>query len=258
MTTRHINVDDHPITDRHYVDRCRAALDASGALVLDDFFDRETIADIIEDVASKESSAYYANSTHNVYLTPSDDDFPPDHPRNRQVVSTKGLIADDEISADSPLRSVYDDDDFRAFLCGVLGIDEIHPYADDLSSINVHFAADGMELGWHFDNSSFAVTMLLQAPQGGGVFEYVPDVRDAAADEFAHDAVAAVLDGHTPVETLEFEPGALVMFRGRNAMHRITPTRGDTTRLLVVFAYNDRPGVELSESAKRTFYGRTS
>jgi hypothetical protein len=39
----------------------------------------------------------------------------------------------------------------------VLGIDDVHPSADDMSSINVHFAAEGMELGWHFDNSSFAV-----------------------------------------------------------------------------------------------------
>ena len=42
---------------------------------------------------------------------------------------------------------------------GVLGIEEIYPNADGLSSINVHFAPDGLELGWHFDNSAFAVTM---------------------------------------------------------------------------------------------------
>jgi len=48
-----------------------------------------------------------------------------------------------------------------------------------------------------------------------------------------------------------------VLFRGRNAMHRVTPTKGDTTRILVVFAYNDRPGVSLSASAATTFYGRT-
>jgi hypothetical protein len=31
-----------------------------------------------------------------------------------------------------------------------------------------------MELGWHFDNSSFAVTMMLQAAEGGAHFEHVP------------------------------------------------------------------------------------
>ncbi|WP_273270758.1 hypothetical protein, partial [Methylophaga sp.] len=109
--------------------------------------------------------------------------------------SSKGLIADDQIPSDSALRDVYNDPSFRAFLCGVLGIDEIHPYADSLSSINVHFAAAGQELGWHFDNSSFAVTMLLQAPEGGGSFDYVPAVRDADAGDMAYQRVNAVLDG---------------------------------------------------------------
>ncbi len=193
-----------------------------------------------------------------MYLTPSDPELAPDHAFNRQVVSSKGLLADDQVPADSPLRTVYEDPAFRDFLCSVLGIDAVHPYADDLSSINVHFASEGRELGWHFDNSSFAVTMLLRAPEAGGAFEYVAGVRDADAGEMAFDTVGAVLDGDHPVETLAFAPGDLVLFRGRNAMHRVTPTEGSVTRLLVVFALNDRPGVALSDSALQTFYGRTS
>lgn len=256
MTVDHINVSAHPITNPEYVAECRSALNAEGALVLDAFFSAESIAEIVAASAPREPHAYYANSTHNVYLTNNDPDFASDHPRNRQIVSSKGLIADDDVPADSPLRAVYDDDDFRSFLCGVLGISAIHSYDDDLSSINVHFAAEGMELGWHFDNSAFAVTMLLQAPEAGGVFEYVPQVRNADAGDQAYEAVGQILDKVTPVETLSFDPGALVLFRGRDAIHRVTPTEGDTTRLLVVFAFNDEPNVKLSDSALLTFYGR--
>ena len=46
-----------------------------------------------------------------------------------------------------------------------------------------------------------------------------------------------------------------MLFRGRNAMHRVTPTEGDITRMLVVLA-NAQPDVMLSESARMTFYGR--
>ena len=174
------------------------------------------------------------------------------------MTSSKGLIADDQIPDGSPLRAVYNDKSFRSFLCAVLGIDQVYPYADDLSSINVHFAAEGRELGWHFDNSSFAVTMLLRAPEGGGIFEYVADVRDADAGDMAFERVDAILDGHVPVEQLHFACGDLVLFRGRNAIHRVTPTEGNVTRLLVVFAFNDQPGIGLSNSALSTFYGRTS
>ena len=37
-----------------------------------------------------------------------------------------------------------------------------YPYEDPLSSINIHYASEGQELGWHFDNSSFAITLLLE------------------------------------------------------------------------------------------------
>ncbi|MEL6983765.1 MAG: 2OG-Fe(II) oxygenase, partial [Actinomycetota bacterium] len=185
-------------------------------------------------------------------------DLPDEHPFNRQVASSKGLLADDQISAGSPLRELYDDPSFRDFVARVVGVDRVHPYADELSSVNVHFASAGRELGWHFDNSSFAVTMLVQAPEGGGVFEHVPAVRNAETGDPAYDRVEAVLDGHEPVETLSFDPGSLVLFRGRNALHRVTPVEGARTRMLVVFAFNDEPGVRLSDSALTTFYGRLS
>ncbi len=258
MITSHVEVTRHPISDRDYVAKCAAQLNLEGALVLPGFVSAQTIAQIVKESAPREAEAFYANKTHNVYLTAPNPTFPDDHPFNRQVISSKGLIADDQIPSDSPLRSIYNDEAFRSFLCGVLGIDEIHPYADDVSSINVHFAAPGMELGWHFDNSSFAVTMLLQAPDAGGRFEHVPSVRDAENGDMAYERVGAILDGAESVRTLTFAPGDLVLFRGRNAIHRVTPTEGSTTRLLVVFAFNDKPGVVLSESALLTFYGRTA
>lgn len=257
MSLASVDTSAHPIVDATYVAECRSQLDAAGALVLTQFFTPDAVARVVAEAAPRESDAFYADSTHNVYLTPPDPALDRDHPFNRQVASTKGLIADDQIPGDSPLRVVYDDPSFRSFLCGVLGIDEIHPYDDDLSSINVHFAPAGRELGWHFDNSSFAVTMLLQAPEGGGTFEYVPAVRDADRGDMAFERVGAILDGDEPVRTLSFDPGDLVLFRGRDAMHRVTPTIGSTTRLLVVFAFNAEPGIGLSESALATFYGRT-
>ena len=252
----HIDFDAHPIGDTAYGAQCKRVLDGQGALVLEGFFRAESIEQIVVESLLREHEVFYAGSTHNVYLTPSDPDLPGDHPFNQQVASSKGLIADDQIPNGSPLRDVYDSAEFQAFLCAVLGIDAIYPYDDSLSSINVHFADEGRELGWHFDNSSFAVTMLIQAPEGGGSFDYVPAVRDADAGEMNYDMVGAVLDGNIEPTNLSFEPGDLVLFRGRNALHRVTPTIGGTTRMLVVFAYNTEPGIGLSDSAKQTFYGR--
>ena len=258
MATPLLDTDRHPLGDERYIRECRKRLEQDGALVVRGFLTAAALAAVVAESEPQEANAFYARETHNVYLTAPDPALPAEHPYNRQVTSSKGLIADDQIPADSPLREIQADPTFRTFLCGVLGIDGIYPYDDDLSSINVHFASAGRELGWHFDNSSFAVTVLLQAADGGGRFEYVPAARDSAGGDMGYPRVAAVLAGNEPVRHLRFDPGDLVVFRGRDALHRVTPTMGSVTRMLVVFAFNDEPGIGLSESALATFYGRTS
>jgi len=132
----------------------------------------------------------------------------------------------------------------------------IRAYADPLSSINVHYANRGQELGWHFDNSSFAITLLIQKPNAGSAFECIKDFRDADAQDMNYDGVGRLLDGELQPDVLSMNPGTLVLFRGRNAIHRVTPNEGDQTRILAVLAYNAEEGVSLSESARMTFYGR--
>ena len=263
MACPHINTAQHPIDDPNYRRACKETLDAEGALVLDGFFTAGAINAAVASFDARTDEAFYATSTHNVYLTPNDPALPSAHPYNRQVVSSKGLLADDQVDHDSPLKQIYRDTAFTSFLCSVLSIDAIYPYADDLSSVNVHFAGAGQELGWHFDNSSFAVTMLLRAPESGGLFQYIPAARNAdapddATDEerYGYETVTAVLDGEAEVRTLDFAAQDLVLFRGRDALHRVTPSEGSVTRMLAVLAYNDAPGIGLSASALQTFYGR--
>ncbi len=252
-----IDLATHPIEDVGYRSACAQRLDAAGALVLEGFFTNAFVDRVLAESAGRELDGFFASSTHNVWLTPPNEQLEDDHIYNRQIVSTKGLLADDQVPAESPLRAVYDSDIFRSFIADVVGEAAVHPYADALSSVNVHFHRDGEELGWHFDNSSFAVTTLIQPPESGGVFEYVKDLRNAEADDQNFSGVQAAIDTRTGVETLEFSPTDLVLFRGRNSMHRVTPSRGDRTRILVVLAFNTEPNIGLSDSAKETFYGRT-
>jgi len=246
----------HPLSSAEFRQQCRDTLDSEGVLTLDGFIRADRLPAMIAAAEKEAHLAYFTRSTHNVYLTPPDPDLPQDHVFNRQIISSKGCITTDQVPAETGLHVIYDAPDFKAFIAGVVGQHAVYPYADPLSSINVHYASEGQELGWHFDNSSFAITLLLQAPKAGGSFEYVRDLRDADAGEMNFEGVRAVLDGEAPVRKLKIDPGTLVLFRGRNAIHRVTPTEGDRTRILVVLAYNDAPGVALSESARMTFYGR--
>lgn len=253
-----VDLERYPLGDSSFSIRCKTTLDEQGALILPKFLIPEAIVNVAREGEQHQHHAYYTVSEHNVYLQPSDPNLSPDHPRNRQVSSSKGCITTDQIPTNSLLRMLYDSELFRAFLCEVLDESAMHAYADPLSSINLHYASNTQELGWHFDNSSFAITLLIQKPEDGADFEYVKDVRDAEAGDMNYEAAGRILDAKIPVKRLDIEPGALVLFRGRNSMHRVTPTVGNTTRMLAVLAYNTEPDISLSESARMTFYGRLS
>ena len=119
-----------------------------------------------------------------------------------------------EVPVSSPLRTLYHSDLFQDFLCSTLGEQALFPYADPLSSINIHYAQPGQELGWHFDNSSFAITLMIEEPEEGGAFEYVKSVRDADQGEMNFETVAQILDGDITPNQLSMKAGALVLIPG--------------------------------------------
>ena len=251
-----IDQDAHAISTDSFVAQCREALDQTGVLVLSDFIKSPALDAMQSEAQAGLSDAHFCVQNHSVYLTPQNPEFDPNHAANRQVVSSKGCICDDLIDARSPLRALYDSPDFRRFIAQVTGQSNLHAYADPLSSINIHYANRGQELGWHFDNSSFAITLLIQKPDAGSAFEYIKDLRNADTGEMNYDGVKALLDGATKPDVLTMNPGDLVLFRGRNSIHRVAPNESDKTRMLAVLAYNAEPDVSLSESARMTFYGR--
>ena len=255
-----INLKQYPLSEKGFRADCQRTLDSDGVLVISDFLQPSTIASMQSEGKANQHLAYYTAKRHNIYLISPDLNYPGSHPRNRTVASSKGCITTDQIPADSALRTLYTATIFREFLCAVLGESNLYEYADALSSINLHYASAGQELGWHFDNSSFAVTLMIQRPESGGVFEYVTNVRDADSgdmnDSMSYELADKVLEGTAAAKTLAMDAGTLVLFRGRNALHRVTPVVGDRTRMLAVLAYNTEPGLALSESARLTFFGR--
>jgi hypothetical protein len=251
-----VDLESYPLAEQNFRTSCHETLSRTGVLVMRQFLRPECISAIKREGEDGKHRAYFCRQEHNVYLTPPDEKFPMDHPRNRTVISSKGCITDDVIPAESPLRMLYDSEGFRAFLCSVLDESSLHEYADPLASINLHYAETGQELGWHFDNSSFAITLMIQEPEEGGKFEYIGGMRDADNDEMNFESVEKVLDGAITPEQLNMDAGAIVLFRGRNAIHRVSPVEGSRTRMLAVLAYNSEPGISLSESARLTFFGR--
>ena len=253
-----VNIDDCPITEFSFVSQCKRSLEENGALIIPGFLKKEALGALIAEAKTNQVKAFYSSSTHNIYLTPRDESFPDDHIFNHQIVSSKGCITTDQIPENSGLKVIYRSMLFKKFLSQIVDEKALFEYEDPFSSINIHYANEGQELGWHFDNSSFAVTLLLQKPLEGGAFEYVKNVRNSESGDMGYETASKVVHGYKKPSVLEIEPGTLVLFRGRDSMHRVTPTIGDLTRILVVFAYNSKRGISLSKSAQKTFYGKVA
>ncbi|HEY2112774.1 MAG TPA: 2OG-Fe(II) oxygenase [Dongiaceae bacterium] len=234
----------------------QAGLAAQGAIVFEGFLRDSAVARTLAQADPLRYSAFVCGQPHNVYLKDPNSAFPPAHARNRQVRSEKAILADDEIPAGSPLRAIYEWDRFRAFVCDALEIGEVFAFDDPLASVNINFYGAGQELGWHFDNSKFTVTIMLREAETGGAFEFAPNIRDDS--EAGHAAVDRILDGdRAAVAELKQGPGALVLFKGSRSLHRVTPSRGPLPRTIAILSYTSEPGRGLNEHTRLLFYGRT-
>ena len=85
------------------------------------------------------------------------------------------------------------------------------------------------------------------------------DVRNSAADDMGYDSSSRIVDGsrNSLIITVPLLAGDLLLFRGKDSLHRVTPVvDSDSVRQLATLAYNNSPGVALSEEARLTFFGR--
>ncbi len=236
------------------VGRCNAKLESDGIVVLHGFTTPFATRILCDEASSVAERAYFCTHRHNVYLQPADSDLPGDHPRNRLVTTDKGNVATDRIPAEGPLHTLYNWAPLRRFIADVLGLRGLHPYGDPLAALMINVNRPGEGLGWHFDNSDFAVTLMLRPAQAGGIYRYHAGLRSQG-----HDAVGRVLDDDAG-DSIDLNPeaGTLIIFRGRESLHCVTPTQGSHARLVAVLSYATEPDQRMSPYTQRLFHGRVA
>ena len=87
-----INLVQYPLSGNEFRTQCKEKLDEDGVLVLDDFLTSSAVDSIKGEGMNNQHLAYFTEKNHNIYLSPSDPEFSFDHPRNREVISSKGCI----------------------------------------------------------------------------------------------------------------------------------------------------------------------
>ena len=241
----------------HLVERVRGMLRELGACDLPGFLLPHAVASAVAGALAGCDDAFRTEQTHDIEFSGRNpESLAADDPLRVRVRSAKDGIAYDRVPADSPVRALYLSDELVRFVGSVLELEPLYRSDDPLGALNLMLYAPGDELGWHFDNADFVVTLMLQAPEAGGTFEFVPMLRREG--DRNDDGVRALLEGRLPgVRTMSGEPGTLALFRGHWSPHRVTPVEGDRVRVNAVLAYARAPGHRLQPETYRIFYGRT-
>jgi hypothetical protein len=97
---------------------------------------------------------------------------------------------------------------------------------------------------------------MIQSPNSGGIFQYINKGRNFEKKYFDKKIIKSVLNNNFPVNELPVKPGCLILFYGRNYLHRVTPVTSNKCRILVTLNYNLEKNIKLSENARLTFFGR--
>jgi hypothetical protein len=237
------------------VDRCRTELAADGACQLPGFLTDDAVDRTLAIAMPLRPLGWATSSTHNVFFTPLGDGDGDDDPRSLAQRSAERSLPFDLLPAELPLRRLYESDDLTEFLRAALGEAVLYRSADPLDCLQIAEFNPGDELGWHFDDSEYSITMMLQPPERGGRFEFVPRLR---SDEDPNETgIVAVLRGdHAHARGFASEPGTLALFRGHHALHRVTVVEGARSRINAVLTYGPRPDMVLSALTQELFYGR--
>ncbi len=234
----------------------KETLAREGMVTLDGFMTAEAVAKTLQIAKPAfETDSFEHRREHNIYFQPKVDGVAPDHPALATLQTANRTLCADQL-AETPLMALYEDPTFVSFLADLMDKPALYTMDDPLARVNAMTYRAGEALNWHFDRSEFTTTILLEAPEGGGDFEYRPALR--TADDANYDGVARLLRGEDKqVQSVTLKSGALNVFKGRNTAHRVTPPIGDKPRTIAVLSYYEAPGVMFSAEERIGFYGRS-
>ena len=264
MPTSLVDLERYPLDDLDgaraltVVAEGRAGLRRQGYAALPGFLRTEAVAALVAEAEALAPLAHRSRVDGTAYLAAPDESFPDSHPRRALWPTSLGAVAYDQFPPTSGLRRLYEWDPLRELIRRLLDEPVLHRYADPLGALNLAVMVDGDELGWHFDQTDFVVSLALQSSERGGHFECAELIR--RADDECYDAVASVMGGDPQgrVRVVAMEPGTLLLFAGRRSLHRVSPVGGPRARHVALLGYDTEAGTRSSEGLQRVRHGRVA
>ncbi|MEM7225038.1 MAG: hypothetical protein AAF495_18825 [Pseudomonadota bacterium] len=236
-------------------DLAQDQLAASGCARLPGFVRPDAVARMATETCARLELVDRTLDHHNPYFSEPAPDLPADDPRRHLATRNNAFLCRDRLPPESWLVQLYYQQPLRAFLEDCLGGEPLYLYDDPMANMLVNVQEPGTTFPWHFDTNETSISVMVQKPEAGGVFEYAPAIRSAAEENY--DGVGRVLGGErAPVVELALEPGDLQIFKGRFSLHRVTAVEGARPRLMAIFGYTNTPGMVAKPGRVMKLFGR--
>ncbi len=236
------------------IDDCRRQYAKQGAANLHGFVRQEALPALAEEAKHLLKGGLKKKRVRTAFFHEDEPEYPEGHPRRRQWPDDVLQLAYDQIPVDALIRTIYEWDPLTEFIRVVEGRDTLYRMADEFQALNLTALADGEMQPWHFDANDFTITLLLQASEEGGDFNYATELRQDGNPDY--ETISRIFDGDmSKVRTLERGAGTLTLFRGRNAFHVVTPVKGKDQRITAIMTYDEKPDCVAGERGNTFIYG---
>lgn len=222
---------------------CQMALENDALCLLPKFLTANTVNRMAAEAGDLSRHAIPQNKLRTSYGWMDNSGFEPDHPRAQVHRVRNSTVTLNHIPQKSIMRQLFFWDALTEFVRRCLGFEKLYCCACPYLALEVKYYDTDEDICWHYDTNDGVVSLLLQEPDEGGGFEYVPYLRSEEDENY--DEVRRVFDGSSDrIQRPVFKPGTLVLFRGRRSMHRVAPV-GETARprQILLLSYDEKPNM---------------
>ena len=163
--------------------------------------------------------------------------WPDEHPRQQLHACAYNQILNYQIPNDALVREIYCWQPLTEFLQLLCGYETFYRVECPYLALTSKIARAGDTDGWHYDSNDVVFSLLLQAPEAGGQFEYAPGIRTQGHENY--EAVTGLFaDPARCALRPSMSEGDFNVFQGDLSMHRVTPVEGLRNRIVALFCYD--------------------
>lgn len=259
----YIDLDRYPIDQpdsvqyQTLVKRCREQMQKDCICILPGFLRSSALSDLSSEIANLESGAHRVDHLSTMYGWMNNTGFAPDHPRSLLLRRNCGVISTDQLDTAGHCERLYKMDSLTEFIRRLLNYKTLYRSACTKLSIQINVMQEGERFEWHYDTNDGVVSFMIQSPDNGGEFEYVPLIRSETDENYA--GVKRIVDNLEAPRRPEIPDGAFTLFMGRRSLHRVSVVgQSERTRQSLLFSYDRRPGMVFPEKTCQRLTGESS